>query len=55
MNFQEANYWLTTVSMPSATPGDLPTRADVAIVGAGFTGLSAARTVAKRGITVTVL
>ena len=55
MNFQEANYWLTTVSMPSATPGDLPTRADVAIVGAGFTGLSAARTLAKRGITVTVL
>src|SRR6266480_5114921 len=41
--------------MPAGTPGDLPTRADVAIVGAGFTGLSAARTLAKRGASVAVL
>src|SRR2546426_10011063 len=55
MNFNQSNYWLTTVSMPAGTPGDPPTRADVAIVGAGFTALSAARTLAKRGASVAVL
>src|SRR2546426_11359931 len=55
MNFNQSNYWLTTVSMPAGTPGDPPTRADVAIVGAGFTALSAARTLAKRGAKVAVL
>jgi glycine/D-amino acid oxidase-like deaminating enzyme len=51
----ESNYWLTTSSMPPATAGNFPSRADVAIVGAGFTGLSAARALAKRGATVAVL
>src|SRR6266496_134251 len=51
----QSNYWLTTVSMPSGTPGELPPRVDVAIVGAGFTGLSAARALAKHGISVAVL
>jgi glycine/D-amino acid oxidase-like deaminating enzyme len=41
--------------MPAGTPGDLPERVDVAVVGAGFTGLSAARTLAKRGAQVAVL
>src|SRR5713226_5267714 len=53
--FSESNYWLTTTSMPSATAGKLPASADVAVVGAGFTGLSAARTLAKRGAKVAVL
>jgi glycine/D-amino acid oxidase-like deaminating enzyme len=52
---QESNYWLTTTSMPPPTAGDLHTRVDVAVIGAGFTGLSAARTVAKRGAQVAVL
>ena len=52
---QESNYWLSTVSMPAGTQGNLPERVDVAIVGAGFTGLSAARVLAKRGATVAVL
>ncbi len=41
--------------MPGGTPSELPERVDVAIVGAGFTGLSAARTLAKRGARVAVL
>jgi glycine/D-amino acid oxidase-like deaminating enzyme len=55
MNFNSTNYWLDTVQMPAGTSGDLPERVDVAVVGAGFTGLSAARTLAKRGAKVAVL
>jgi len=49
-------YWHTTVNMPddsNLTP--LPEKVDVAVIGGGFTGLSAARTLAKRGVTVAVL
>ncbi len=49
-------YWHTTVNMPDdskLTP--IPEKADVAIIGGGFTGLSAARTLAKRGTKVVVL
>ena len=53
---KEQNFWLTTVEMP-ATDGSraLPETADVAVIGAGFTGLSAARRLAKAGAKVTVL
>jgi glycine/D-amino acid oxidase-like deaminating enzyme len=51
----ESNYWLTTSSMSPATAGNLPARADVAIIGAGFTGLSAARVLAKKSAAVAVL
>src|SRR5256885_10764649 len=51
----DSNFWLTTTSMPPATAGNLPPRVDIAIIGAGFTGLSAARALAKRGATVAVL
>lgn len=51
----ESNYWLTTSSTPIATAGDPPSRADVAIIGAGFTGLSAALALAKKGASVAVL
>jgi len=54
-NFHESNYWLTTVSMPTGTDGDLAERVDVAVVGAGFTGLSASRVLAKHGARVAVL
>jgi glycine/D-amino acid oxidase-like deaminating enzyme len=53
-DFNESNYWVSTASMPSGTAGDLPSRTDVAVIGAGFTGLSAARTLAKRGAHVAV-
>ena len=55
MAVQEKNFWLTTVEMPSVREQPLPERADVAILGAGFTGLSAARTLAKTGARVVVL
>jgi glycine/D-amino acid oxidase-like deaminating enzyme len=54
LDFNPSNYWLDTVEMPAGTPGDLPKSVDVAVVGAGFTGLSAARTLAKRGAKVAV-
>src|SRR5271154_723770 len=55
MPLQEHNYWLTTAEFPKLDPRPLPDRADVAIIGAGFTGLSAARTLAQRGAKVAVL
>jgi glycine/D-amino acid oxidase-like deaminating enzyme len=55
MNFNPSNYWLETVQMPAGTPGNVLERVNVAIVGAGFTGLSAARTLAQRGAKVAVL
>src|SRR5579872_1420508 len=52
----ELNYWLTTLQMPTADgSATLPETVDVAVIGAGFTGLSAARTLAKRGAKVAVL
>jgi glycine/D-amino acid oxidase-like deaminating enzyme len=52
---REQNYWMTTVEMPAGEPGVLPDRVDVAVVGAGFTGLAAARTLARKGASVAVL
>ena len=49
------SYW--TASAPAFTPkaADLPAQVDVAVVGAGFTGLSAARALARGGAKVLVL
>jgi glycine/D-amino acid oxidase-like deaminating enzyme len=55
VNYQERTYWLDTVSMPTGTDGPLPEAVDVAVIGAGFTGLSAAHTFAKHGVGVAVL
>jgi glycine/D-amino acid oxidase-like deaminating enzyme len=56
MQVSEQNYWLTTATMPATDPAiPLPESVDVAIIGAGYTGLSAARTLARRGATVAVL
>jgi glycine/D-amino acid oxidase-like deaminating enzyme len=55
MTIREKTFWLDTVEMPAPVPQSLPERVDVAVIGAGFTGLSAARTLAKRGATVAVL
>src|SRR5262249_43322867 len=53
--FQEKTYWLDTVEIPKPASHPLPERVDVAVVGAGFTGLSAARTLAKLGASTVVL
>jgi glycine/D-amino acid oxidase-like deaminating enzyme len=52
---QELNYWLTTAEMPKAPLQPLSDAADVAVIGAGFTGLSAALALAKCGAKVVVL
>ena len=51
----ERNYWLMTVEAPKVPVRELPAAVDVAVIGAGFTGLSAARTLAKSGAKVAVL
>ncbi len=55
-------YWHTTVQMPDGAElqsgqhlTSIPEKVDVAIIGGGYTGLSAARTLAKQGVTVAVL
>ena len=56
MPLQERNYWLTTAEFPKLGGSEpVPEVVDVAVIGAGFTGLSAARTLAKRGARVAVL
>jgi glycine/D-amino acid oxidase-like deaminating enzyme len=56
MPIQEKNFWSTTVDSPViAAPRSFPDSIDVAVIGGGYCGLSAARTLAQRGISVAVL
>ena len=55
MAIEEKNYWLETVTIPAGEAGPLPENVDVAVVGSGVTGLTAARVLAKRGLSVVVL
>ena len=52
----EHPYWWDTVADPPLDPPPpLPARADVAVIGGGYTGLSAARQLARQGASVVVL
>src|SRR6266852_3161485 len=56
MPIKEKNYWFDTITTPPAQAArDLPESIDVAVIGGGFCGLSAARTLAKRGVNVAAL
>ena len=56
MPIHEKNFWLETINTPPVPSArDLPVNIDVAIVGGGFCGLSAALALARRGVSVAVL
>src|ERR1700751_1129724 len=55
MKTLEKNFWLETVAATQIPARDLPQSVDVAVIGGGFTGLSAARTLAKDGAQGAVL
>lgn len=61
MTIQQKVYWHTTTQMPDGPEGSrqglasLPEKVNVAILGGGYTGLSAARTLANQGASVAVL
>ncbi len=53
---KEKIYWHETADMPSDTTlTPLPEKVDVAVIGGGYTGLSAARMLAKSGVKAVVL
>jgi len=54
MAAKEKAFWLDTVDIPAPTPREFPQGVDVAVIGAGFTGLSASRTLARSGAKVAV-
>ncbi len=50
------SYWQATApAFRAAASGPLPAHADVVVIGAGFTGVSAALSLARSGINVVVL
>ena len=54
--FKEKVFWHDTVQMPSGQETNpLPEQVDVAVIGSGYTGLTAALTLAKLGVRVAVL
>ena len=48
-------WWEYADPLPNLVTRPLPNKADVVVVGSGYTGLSAARTLALRGVNVVVL
>jgi monoamine oxidase len=48
-------WWATAPELPGYADKPLPQRADVVVIGSGYTGLSAARSLAQQGANVVVL
>src|ERR1700756_824664 len=55
MTIAEKNFWLTTLAALQIPVRELSQSVDVAVIGGGFTGLSAARTLARGDARVAVL
>src|SRR5262245_45658360 len=56
MPIKETPVWHEGVTFPETDPAQpLPERVDVAVIGGGFTGLAAARTLARSGASVAAL
>ncbi len=52
---KEQNFWLSTVEQTPFAAPQWPQKVDVAVIGGGLSGLSAARTLAQAGVSVAVL
>jgi glycine/D-amino acid oxidase-like deaminating enzyme len=52
---RESPYWWATGTPPAGPAPPLPDKVDVAVIGGGYTGLSAARRLSKAGASVVVL
>jgi glycine/D-amino acid oxidase-like deaminating enzyme len=53
--YEERPYWWDDADLPAVPEGALPRRADVVVVGSGYTGLGAALELARRGRHAVVL
>lgn len=53
--FRDSPYWWERSPLDDTSPGPLPARADVVVIGAGYTGLHAALALARAGRDVVVL
>src|SRR5829696_6056046 len=55
-DFERRPYWHATMpALPDRTGRDVPETVDAVVVGGGYTGLAAARSLARGGATVAVL
>src|ERR1700704_3572635 len=55
-DFERRPFWQATMPpLPDRSGRDLPDASDVVVIGGGYTGINAARELARRGVAVTLL